>query len=117
MLGPRWPKGYEAQVENTSPDLWRTESLYDFGKTGEQRVTDDIWRTQCVEAVGNRIIIDVNDKMVVDFVDEKETYRQGLWRSSSTILGVNYRNVMVRPLPDDPEAALTVGKKGLPLLK
>src|SRR5262249_47638956 len=40
-FGPGFPKGYEAQVENTSPDPQKTGSLYGFSKVTEQLVEDN----------------------------------------------------------------------------
>src|SRR5438876_3688745 len=48
-LGQVWPKGYEAQVENTSPDPQRTGSLYNLHKIGEQLIPDFM---QVVQAAG-----------------------------------------------------------------
>jgi hypothetical protein len=76
-FGPGFPKGYEAQVENTSPDPQKTGSLYGFSKVLDQLIPDDTWYTQQVIAHGNHIIITVNDKVVVDFIDQKNTYTKG----------------------------------------
>ncbi len=119
QLGGGWPKGYESQVENTSPDPQRTGSLYNFVKIGEQLIEDDTWWTQHVIAIGNRIIIKVNDKVVVDFVDEKNTWTEGHLAVQQHDPGsiVHYRNVEVRPLPDDVEAAKSIASKETPALK
>ena len=118
-LGEGWPKGYETQVENTSSDPQRTGSLYNFVKIGDQLVEDDTWWTQHVVAIGNRIIIKVNDKIVVDFVDEKKTHTEGHLALQQHDPGsvVLYKNVKVKPLPDNPKAALKIAKKDLPELK
>jgi Domain of Unknown Function (DUF1080) len=76
-FGPGFPKGYEAQVENTSPDPQRTGSLYGFSKVLEQLIPDDTWYAQQVIAHGNHIVITVNDKVVVDYIDQKSTYTKG----------------------------------------
>jgi len=76
-FGPGFPKGYEAQVENTSPDPQKTGSLYGFSKVREQLIPDDTWYTQQVIAHGNHIVITVNDKVVVDYIDLKNTYTKG----------------------------------------
>src|SRR5437763_404077 len=52
---PGWPKGYEAQVDNTHPDPKRTGSLYNFQNVMEQLVPDDTWWTQHIIANGNHI--------------------------------------------------------------
>ena len=99
-FGPGFPKGYEAQVENTSPDAQKTGSLYGFSKVLEQLVGDDTWWTQDVIARGNHIVIKVNDKVVTDFVDEKNTYTKGYLALQQHNQGsiVQYRNLMMRPL-------------------
>jgi hypothetical protein len=47
-------------------------SMFD-GKTLEQPIPDDSWYTKQVIAHGNHIITTVNDKVVVDFIDQKNT--------------------------------------------
>ena len=99
-FGPGFPKGYEAQVENTSPDPQKTGSLYGFSKVLEQLIPDDTWWTQDVTADGNHIVIKVNDKIVTDFVDTKNTYTKGYLALQQHNQGsvVEYRNLMMRPL-------------------
>jgi len=117
--GKGWPKGYEAQVENTSPDAQRTGSLYNLAKVLDQLVPDDTWWTQHIVAIGNRIIIKVNDKIVTDFVDEKNTFKSGYLALQQHDPGsvVQYRNLMVKRLPADEKAALAEAAKDLPGLK
>jgi hypothetical protein len=93
--------GYEAQVNNTHSDWRRTGSLYRFADIKEQLIPDDTWWTQHVIANGNHIIIKVNDKVVVDYVDEKNTYRKGLLALQQHNKGsvVEFRDLMMRPLP------------------
>jgi 3-keto-disaccharide hydrolase/tetratricopeptide repeat protein len=77
-FAPGFPSGYEAQINSTFPgDPQRTGSLYNFSKVTEMLVPPDTWFTQEVIAVGNHIIIKVNDKTVVDFVDKKNTHTKG----------------------------------------
>jgi hypothetical protein len=101
---PGWPKGYEAQVDNTHPDPKRTGSLYNFKNVLEQLVPDDTWWTQHIIANGNHIIIKVNDKTVVDFIDEKNTYMKGYLALQQHNKGsvVEYRKLMMRQLPASP---------------
>lgn len=117
-LAKGWPKGYEAQVENTSPDPQKTGSLYNFSKVTEQLVTDDTWWTQHIIAVGNRIIIRVNDKIVTDFVDQNRTYRSGHLALQQHNEGsvVMFRNTMVKSLPDDEQAAWKIAAQDVPEL-
>jgi hypothetical protein len=100
-FGPGWPDGYEAQVNNTHPDWRRTGSLYRFSDVKEQLVPDDTWWTQDVIAQGNHIIIKVNDKVVVDYIDEKNTHEKGYLALQQHNKGsvVQFRNLMMRPLP------------------
>jgi len=100
-FGPGFPKGYEAQVENTSPDPQRTGSLYGFSKVTEQLIPDDTWWTQEVRAEGNHIVIKVNGKIVTDYVDAKNTHVKGYLALQQHNQGsvVQFRNLMMRPLP------------------
>ena len=117
--GPGWPKGYESQVENTSPDPQRTGSLYNFVKIGEQLIEDDTWWTQHIIAIGNHIIIKVNGKVVVDFVDKENTHTEGHVAVQQHDPGsvVHYKDIMVRPLPDDEAAAVAIAARDTPEIK
>lgn len=99
-FGPGWPNGYEAQVNNSGRDPKRTGSLYNFVDVREQLVPDDTWWTQHITVNGNRIVIKVNDEVVVDFVDEKGTHKKGYVALQQHDPGtvVQYKNLMVRPL-------------------
>jgi hypothetical protein len=96
-----FPKIYEAQLNNSHKDPKRTGSLYNFVNVGEQLVPDDTWFTQEVIANGNHIIIKVNSKTVVDFVDEAKTHMKGYFAFQQHDPGskVQIKNVMVKPLP------------------
>jgi serine/threonine protein kinase len=86
---PGFPHGYEAQINATHRDSIKTGSLYpSFDPTlspAEKEslivrqilVPSDTWFTQEVIVLGNRIVIRVNGKTTVDFVDRKNTYRRG----------------------------------------
>jgi len=99
-FGPEWPAGYEAQVNNTHSDWRRTGSLYGFADIKEQLIRDDTWWTQDVIANGNHIIIKVNDKVVVDYVDGKNTHQKGLLALQQHNKGsvVEFRNLRMRML-------------------
>lgn len=98
---PGWPKGYEAQVDNTHPDPKRTGSLYNFADVREQLVPDDTWWEQHIIADGNHIIIKVNGKTVVDYVDTKNSFTKGWLALQQHNKGsvVEYKDLMFRPLP------------------
>jgi len=78
-----FPPGYEAQVNSTHGDPIRTGSLYGFPKFADKTVVKemlvkpDTWFTQEVTAEGNHIIIKVNGKTTVDFVDEENRFTKG----------------------------------------
>jgi len=98
---PGWPKGYEAQVENSSGDPKKTGSLYNFANFYEQIIPDDTWWTQEIIARGNHIIIKVNDRVITDFVDEKNTYTRGYVALQQHDPGsvVMYKDIMIKKLP------------------
>jgi len=97
---PGWPKGYEAQVNSTHTDWKRTGSLYNFVNIKEELVPPDTWFTQHIIAQGNHIIIKVNGKKVVDYIDKKNTYTKGYLALQQHNKGsvVHYRNLKMRPL-------------------
>ena len=97
--GPGFPKGYESQVENTSPDPQKTGSLYGIAKVTEQLIPDDTWWTQDIIAQGNHIIIKVNGKTVVDTTDGRYTKGYLALQQHNKGSVVQYRNLMMRPLP------------------
>jgi hypothetical protein len=107
-FGPGFPKGYEAQVDNTHADPVRTGSLYNFVKVFEQLIPDDTWWTQHIIVEGNHIQIFVNDKKTVDFTDEKNTFTDGYLALQQHNAGsvVEFKNLMMRHLPA-PESPLS----------
>ncbi|MGB5318649.1 3-keto-disaccharide hydrolase [Eudoraea sp.] len=108
-----WPMyGYEAQVNNSHTDWRRTGSLYAIADVKENYVEDNEWYTEYVEVEGNRIIIKINDIVLVDYTepenplrDEGSKYRI-LSRGTFALQGhdpesvVYYKDIMVRLLPD-----------------
>jgi hypothetical protein len=112
--GNGWPRGYETQVENTSSDPQRTGSLYGIKKNFKQLVEDDTWWTQHVIAIGDRIIVKVNDTIVVDTRHERYTSGHLVLQQHDPGSVVQYRNVMVKRLPADTEAALAESLKDMP---
>ena len=98
---PGWPEGYEAQVNNSHKDWRRTGSLYAIQDVKEQLVGDDTWWTQHIIADGNHIVIKVNGKTVVDYVDEQKRFTKGYLALQQHDPGstVQYRKLMMRKLP------------------
>lgn len=100
-FGPGFPKGYEAQVNATHRDPVKTGSLYNFAKNFNAPHAAGEWFTQHIIAQGNRIIIKVNDKVITDYVDEKNTFTKGylaLQQHDPNSI-VYYKNLMYRKLP------------------
>jgi len=100
-MGPGFPKGYESQVENTSPDPQKTGSLYNICKVTEQLIQDDTWWTQHIIVKGNQVVIKINDKVITDCADPQSRYTKGYLALQQHNAGsvVQYRNLMMRPLP------------------
>jgi len=74
---PGYPKGYEAQINSTFPDAYKTGSLYGKVMIKDMLVKPDTWFVQEVIANGNHIIILVDGKKVVDYKDEKNEFTRG----------------------------------------
>jgi Domain of Unknown Function (DUF1080) len=99
--GPGFPKGYEAQVNSTHGDPVKTGSLYNHVKVLEMLVPPDTWFTQEVEAVGNHIVIKVNGKTTVDYVDPKNSFTEGhfAFQHHDPTCKVQIRKIEVKELP------------------
>ncbi len=112
------PKGYEVQLCNTGDDAQKTGSLYNFQKVTESKIPDDHWSKQTVAVIGNRILIQVNGKLLVDYPDKESTYTEGhiAFQQHDQASQVNYKNVRIKPLPDDIAAALVGLEKVFPSL-
>ena len=100
-FGPGFPKGYEAQVNSSHKDPKRTGSLYNFKNVLEQLVPPETWFNQHIVAQGNHIVIKVNGKTAVDYVDDKNTYVKGYLALQQHNQGsvVMYKNLVMKPLP------------------
>ena len=110
-FGADFPKGYEAQINSNHGDPIRGGSLYpSFGPSREDRdkiiIKDRLyqpneWFTQEVIAIGNHIVIKVNGKTTVDYMDPKNTFTKGHFALQGHDPGtvVKYRKVEVIELP------------------
>lgn len=104
-----FPRGYEAQINSTHKDPVKTGSLWGFGPSAtvrEMLVPPNEWFTQEVIARGNHIIIKVNGKTTVDFVDPKNTYARGHFALQQHDPGtvVKFRKIEVIELPPGPDS-------------
>ena len=104
-----WPsQGHEAQVNNTSGDTVRTGSLYNVVKNLEAPAKDNEWFTEEVIVEGNRIVIKVNGKTIVDNVEDTAAVKDGRKLSSGTFAlqahdpgsEAHYRSIRVKRLPE-----------------
>jgi hypothetical protein len=106
-----WPeKGYEVQVNNSHSDWRRTGSLYGINDVPDLLVPDDTWFTETIIVQGKRVIIKVNDKIVVDFTEPDNVYRSKgnekriISNGTFALQGhdpnsvVYFKNIMVKPL-------------------
>jgi hypothetical protein len=106
-----WPaKGYEVQVNNSHTDWRRTGSLYGIEDVKETYVKDYEWYTESIRVEGKRVIIKINDKVVVDYTEPENVQRntgdiQRVFSSGTFALQghdpksiVHYKNIMVRTI-------------------
>ena len=103
---PRFPNGYEAQINATHSDPIRTGSLY-LPKVPEVLVKNvaphkpDEWFTQEVIADGNHIIIKVNGKTTVDWKDPENRHKKGHFalQGHDPKTMVKFKKIEVKELP------------------
>lgn len=108
-----WPsKGYEVQVNNSHTDWRRTGSLYGIEDVKEVFVKDNEWYTEHITVQGKRVVIKINDKIVVDYTEPENVQRSEgdalrvLSKGTFALQGhdpkskVYYKNIMVKILPD-----------------
>lgn len=103
-----WPtSGHEAQVNNTQKDPVRTGSLYNVVKNFEAPAKDGDWFCEEVIVEGNRIVIKVDGRTIVDHVEKTDEVKDGRKLSAGTFAlqahdpgsEVHYRNIRVKRLP------------------
>ncbi len=107
-----WPKkGYEVQVNNSQSDWRRTGSLYAIEDVKEVYAKDNEWFTESFTVIGKKIIIKINDKVVVDYTEPENVTRDASMAerliSSGTFAlqghdpnsKVYFKNIMVKILP------------------
>jgi hypothetical protein len=98
------------QVNNSHTDPIRTGSLYSVENMMAQHAKDNEWFTQHIIVQGKRIVVKVNDKVVVDYTEPSNAERPadmaGRKLSSGTFAlqghdpgsKVLYRKIMVKVL-------------------
>lgn len=107
-----WPEiGYEVQVNNSQKDWKRTGSLYGIVDIKENYANDNEWYTEYIKVEGSRVIIKINDIVVVDYTEPENPKRdegsqrvlsQGTFALQAHDPGstVFYKDIMVKILPD-----------------
>jgi 3-keto-disaccharide hydrolase len=106
-----WPSiGYEVQVNNSQSDWKRTGSLYNILNVLETYVADNEWYTEYIKVEGKRVIIKINDIVVVDYTEPKNPKRsegevnrvisKGTFAIQAHDPGsvVYFKDIMVKPL-------------------
>jgi len=106
-----WPrKGYECQVNTTHSDRKKTGGLYGVQDVIDNAPSkDDVWFDYSIKIEGKHVIIKIDGRTTVDWTEPDDWQRGGRKIDSGTfaIQGhdpkslVYYKNIMVRPLPDD----------------
>ncbi len=107
-----WPKyGYEVQVNNSHTDWKRTGSLYNIVDIRENYAKDNEWYTEYIKVQDNRILIKINDVVVVDYTQPEHPMRKDgekdrvLSHGTFALQGhdpksvIFYKDIMVKPLP------------------
>src|SRR5262249_52623235 len=100
--GPGFPKGYEAQIAIGKGDAqYKTGSLYGFVKIPEDLVKPREWFVEEIIARGNHIVIKLDGKVVVDYIDENATYRRGhiALQQNQSVTVVEFRRIEIKELP------------------
>lgn len=112
------PKGYEVQLCHTGDDPQKTGSLYNFEKVAKSGIADDQWSRQTIAVIGNRVLIQVNGKLLVDYPDKESTYTEGhiAFQQHDQASQVSFKNVRIKPLSDDIATALAGLEKNFPSL-
>ena len=99
------------QVNNTHTDWIRTGSLYGIVNIKEVYVKDNEWFTMYITVQGKRVIVKLNDKVVLDYtepdnVQRKKGDEQRVLSSGTFALQGHdpnsltyFKNIMVKPLP------------------
>ena len=108
-----WPaKGYEVQVNNTHTDWIRTGSLYGIDNIKEVYVKDNEWFTMYITVYGKRVLVKLNDKIVLDYTEPENVQQQRKKGDGQRVLSSGtfalqghdpnsltyFKNIMVKPL-------------------
>jgi hypothetical protein len=102
--------GYETQVNVSHGDRVKTGSLYNVVKLYETPAKDNEWWKQTIIVKGKNITVKINGKTVMDYVEPEGVTGGRRVSCGSFALQAHdprsvtyYRNIRVKPLPDQPE--------------
>lgn len=71
-----WPtKGYEVQVNQTHGDWRKSGSLYSFNDVRDVYVNDGEWYTYHIIVNGDKAIVKINDKVVMEYDESEDSKR------------------------------------------
>ena len=105
-----WPRaGFESQVNNTHSDWIKTGSLYGICNNGLTRAEDKKWWTQEIIVQGNSVIVMVDGKKVVQYVEPEgakagKPFERKIGEGTFALQGhdpkstIRYRNIRVKRL-------------------
>ena len=103
-----WPKvGYESQVNVTHSDRVKTGSIYNTVKLFKTPAKDNTWWLHEIIVKGKHVVVKIDGKTVVDYIEPKDKKGPKLSKGSFALQAhdpksvVYYRNLKVKPLPDD----------------
>ena len=107
-----WPKyGYECQVNQTHRDPKKSSSLYGVVNVAKPPVQDNQWYTQHIIVKGQRIILKINDHVLVDYTEPEgkapfsKQFERRIGEGTFAFQAhdpkskVMFRNIQVRRLP------------------
>jgi hypothetical protein len=101
-----WPDhGYESQVNVTHGDPVKTGSIYNVVKLYETPAQDNEWYTHHIIVKGRNVVVKINGKTVIDFVEPEGVRGPRRLSQGSFALQAHdprsvtyYRNIRVKPL-------------------
>jgi len=115
-----WPaQGFEVQIDHTQPrhgsylEMKKTGSLYGVRNVYKQLIQDNEWFTMTISVRAKRVMIRLNDTLVVDYVEPDAPLtlpgKEGRVLSRGTFAlqchdpasQVLFKSLRVKPLPDD----------------
>jgi len=73
-----WPrKGYESQINISHSDPQKSGGLYDAAKVSDPPARDNEWYTQYIRVRGKNVIVKINDREVVNYVEADDVNFEG----------------------------------------